>query len=506
MTAPAGNPLPGLSGRIRAIPATTWYEEILAPQFDGDRGRLLPWHVAIEKALLLEYVALGVLDRTEAEAVARRLHQAHADALVADREENMSDLAFALERFVLSGLAVPVPAWHVDRSRNDIQACAQLMDGRVRLIDAAEAVLTLAAVAIDAAEGGTDTVMPGYTHLQAAQVVTPGFYLSAIAGECLQAAELLASTYRVIDRCPLGAGAMAGQELPVDRGRMALTLGFARAEPHALTSVASRGWAVAVAGDLAVLGVALSRFATDLMAWGSSEYGFIDLPDDLCGISSAMPQKKNFPILERIRGRTARLVAGVTEVAGPQRSTPYANMVEVSKEALAPLAGLFDDTMSVLRLMVAVMENLRFRPERMRAACQREHLGGFTLANLMTLRCSVPWRSAQLVAGRYISAQIEAGHPPDRLDPACLARLAAESGHRIEAGPLLAEAFDVDRALTAKQSSGSTNPESVRELLLVQREELHRLKGLWRAHRLNGSTALTANDRALGLEPAEVPT
>src|SRR5262249_40879932 len=142
-----------------------------------------------------------------------------------------------------------------------------------------------------------DTPMPGYTHLQAAQVISPGFYLSALGAETLRILHRLTLTYAEVDRCPLGAGAMAGQELAWSRDRMAELLGFAGPTPHALVAVASRGWALSVAGDLSGYGVTLGRFATDLMAWGSSGYGFIDLPDELSGISSAMPQKKNFPFL-----------------------------------------------------------------------------------------------------------------------------------------------------------------------------------------------------------------
>ncbi|MEK8104314.1 lyase family protein [Micromonospora sp. M12] len=173
--------------------------------------------------------------------------------------------------------------------------------------------------------------MPGYTHFQAAQVSTPGFYLAAVSEEVLHTLRRLLSTYDGIDACPLGSGAMTGQELAWDRDRLARSLGFRRVQPIALTSVASRRWVLEVTGDLGVLGVTLSRFGTDLLTWGSGEYGFIDLPDELSGISSAMPQKKNFPVLERIRGRTAHLTAYHLDAVLGQRNTPYTNLVEVSR-------------------------------------------------------------------------------------------------------------------------------------------------------------------------------
>src|SRR5262245_60753891 len=133
----------------------------------------------------------------------------------------MSDFAFALERHVEECLPAPVPAWHVDRSRNDLQSCAQLMFGRDQLGLIAEDLLALGRVAHALATETADLPMPGFTHLQAAQVISPGFYLAAVVEQVLHTAARLLSTYDSVDLCPLGAGAMSGQELDWDRNRMA---------------------------------------------------------------------------------------------------------------------------------------------------------------------------------------------------------------------------------------------------------------------------------------------
>ncbi|HET8643066.1 MAG TPA: lyase family protein [Pseudonocardiaceae bacterium] len=453
-------------------------------------AHLLGHYVAIEKALLAEYRRLGLIEAGQVRAIAGRLDLIDRAALRADPRHNVSDIAFAIERFVTDGLAEPVPAWHVDRSRNDLQACAQQMYVRGEVLDVAEAMLRFGGTAAALAARTADLPMPGYTHLQAAQVITPGFYLAALCGEVLRTLRRLRLSYGEVDACPLGAGAMAGQELAWDRERLAALLGFGRSQPHALTAVASRGYALSVAADLAGFGVTMSRFCTDLMAWGSSEYGFIDLPDSLSGISSAMPQKKNFPILERIRGRTAHLTTFHLDLATGQRSTPYANMVEVSKEAGAHLRTLFETVRSVLTLFTAVLEHLRFDAAAMRAACERDYLGGFTLANLLTLRVGLPWRSAQVTAGRYVVLASGQGLPPDKPDGRLLARLVdeqhAEQHDELDprrAEGLLSEAFGVDNALAAKRSAGSTNPAAVAELLAAVDAELTEQGQWWRERR-----------------------
>lgn len=485
-----------LSGRVTAAPATLLHEEILRPQFEYEVANLLPWYLAIEKVLLVEYVRLGLVTAADAWTVARVLDEVTAGSLTARPDVNMSDFAFALERHVEERLPAPVPAWHVDRSRNDLQSCAQLMFGRDQLCLVAADLLALAGTAHELAGETAELPMPGYTHLQAAQVITPGFYLAAVVEQALHTLDRLGTTYDGVDLCPLGAGAMSGQELDWDRDRMAALLGFRAPRPHALVAVASREWVLEITAELSVLGVGLSRFVTDLMAWGSSQYGFLELPDSHAGISAAMPQKKNFPLLERIRGRSAHLSTFHLDAVLGQRGTPFANMVEVSKEASAHLLTALTTARSTLRLFTEVLAHVRFRPDRMRAACAAEHLGGFTLANRLTLREGVPWRQAQVIAGRYVVAM--QGKPPALVEPAVLAEVARAAGFSL-AGPaeVLAGAFDVDAGLWEKRSPGSTNPDSVRELLATQAIQLSDAAGAWTSRRERVTGALAGLDDLL---------
>ncbi|MFF2378428.1 lyase family protein [Streptomyces xiamenensis] len=469
------------TGRITGTPGDLLHEEVLAPQFRYEVEHLLTSYVAIEKVLAVEYVRMGLLSQVQAARIARVLDRAAAEFPDASPDANMSDIAFALERLVHDSPQARSANWHVDRSRNDFQACAQLMFTREQVRGTAELLLRLGASSVALAGANIDVLMPGYTHFQAAQVISPGYYLASVSEQILHTLKRLLSTYDGMDACPLGAGGMAGQELPWDRERMGRLLGFATVQPHALTAVASRRGVLEVTAEFSLLGVAVSRFATDLLTWGSGEYGFIDLPDSLSGISSAMPQKKNFPVLERIRGKSAHLSACHTDAVLGQRNTPYTNLVEVSKEAGAHFAEACRGAGVMLRLLTAVTDNIRFDSERMRAVCEREYLNGFTLANLLTLQCGVPWREAQIIAGRYIVAADQAGRAPADTDPALLLRVAAEHGHVLaNAAPLLRQAFDIEGSLRAKHSDGSTHPASVAALLERQEAEFAVLRTAWR--------------------------
>ncbi|MGW0810975.1 lyase family protein [Nonomuraea sp. NPDC002799] len=510
-----------LTGRIGGAPATLLHEEVLEPQFSHDVRHLLPHYLHIEKVLLAEYRRMGILTADETRVIARVLDGIEPGELTADPHENMSDLSFGVERLV--SRANPAPAWHVDRSRNDAQACAQLMFGRERMVRIAEELLACAAAAHELAVAHTDAPMPGYTHLQAAQVITPGFYLTALVEHLLHGARRLLATYDHADRSPLGSGAMAGQELPWDRDAMAELLGFAGPVTHALAGVASRAWLTELAGECATFATGLNRFVTDLMTWAGGRHGLVELPDELAGISSAMPQKKNYPIFERIRGKTAHLLSWYVDVCAAQRGTPYSNTVEAAKEGGAQLLTATQSLESALRLLALALRHMIFPAERGLAGCTGEFLGGFSLANRLTLEEGVPWRTAQVIAGLYIAGsgppeqsrngatdagppeqgRNGAGHPEQISNGATgaglLAGIAREHGHPLrDPGALLADLHAPEAELRRKRSAGSASPESVRRMLAGQELELESLDKEWAARRHVARTAPAHVNELLG--------
>ncbi|MCG8927682.1 argininosuccinate lyase [Lentzea sp. CC55] len=487
-----------LTGRISAGPDDLLRTEVLEPQLRFELATLLPQYVRLEKVLLVEYARMGLLTGAQVGDIDIALDAATPEAVGRVAGAAMSDLAFGLERFVTTRLPGVPPAWHVDRSRNDLQASAQLLHGRARLLDTADLLVELGRAASRLAARTAHLVMPAYTHSQAAQLVSPAFYFSALTEQLLHTLSRLEPVYRTANTCPMGAGAMAGQELAWDRDRMARLLGCDSAQRHALRAVSQRDWALEACAEFSMLGVALSRFVTDLMTWGGTGYGFIDLPDDWSGISSAMPQKKNFPVLERIRGRTAHLHAAYHGIATAQRATSYSNSVEVSKEASAQVPAAFDHLASIARLLTGVLDRLSFAEDRLAAACAAEYFGGFTLANQLTLRADVPWRTAQVVAGRYVVAAVGAGRAPTDPDPALLEDALADHGYRTpHSAAILRESMDVTTALAAKRTAGSTGPGPVRDLLAAQDAELDRLAADWAARRACVADADTALAAAL---------
>lgn len=459
------------TGRIRRPPARLLDDAVLTQRFDWEMRTLLRHYRWIELTQTAEYARMGLLGHDAAERIRRVVLDLTPEQVGAERAAAMSDPLFALERSVQARVPEDAHAWHVDRSRNDVQACAQLMLGRERLLETVAAVGGLARATLRTAAGHTESVMPGYTQHQSAQTMTFGFYLAALAEAATDATESLLALFDTVNLCPLGAGAMAGLELPWDRERIAVALGFDRPQPHALTSVASRAWVLRTAGELSVLGTTLSRFLTDLIWWSGSSCRFVDLPDELAGISSAMPHKRNFPILERARGMTGHLVGLSYDIMIGQRNTGYTNLVEVSKESTRFLEDLFSTCGTMLALFERVVANARFHPERAGRVARGELTAASTVANHLTLEHGVPARSAQVVVGSWISAAMERLDPDATLTPDLLS-----APDLVAAGERLGFTFaveedevrgllDAEASVWRKRTGGSTGPEQVRLLL-----------------------------------------
>lgn len=487
-----------LTGRIKNSPNSLLHELILQPQFTYEMENLLPWYIWIEKVTLLEYQRMGLMDQGAIEEIARILSGINRNSLTANPEVNMSDIAFAIEKWVMNHTTKLPPTWHIDRSRNDFQATAQVMFGREVLFELAEGTSELLQTIHKKAEKYLDVPMPGYTHYQPAQVITPGFYLLGMAENTLNFLYRLLVEFDGVNKCPLGTGAMAGQELDWDRDQMAKQLGFVEPIRHALVSVASRDWVLRIGGELSHYATVLSRFITDLIFWGSSDCGYIDLPDRLSGISSSMPQKKNFPILERLRGKTAHISSFYVDFLMGQRSTAYTNLVETSKEAGMYFVTQVKNMKSILQILNLVMENLSFHELKMREACEREFLGGFSLANALTLQYGIPYRTSQVISGRYIMEQIHKGSVPSNVSEETLVQIGAQFEYDLTgAKSLLKKAFDIEQNILSKSSMGGAHPVRSQELLHAQQMDLYQINLKWEERRKGIQSALQMVEQRL---------
>jgi len=289
---------------------------------------------------------------------------------------------------------------HTGRSRNDQVAT----DIRLWLRDEIDVIIgllgelrrALATVALQHA----DTILPGFTHLQVAQPVTFGHHLLAYAEMFGRDAERLADCRKRVNRLPLGAAALAGTSYPIDRERVARSLGFDGVCRNSLDAVSDRDFAIEFCAASALIMTHISRFSEELVIWMSPRVGFIDLADRFCTGSSIMPQKKNPDVPELARGKTGRvnghLVALLTLMKG--QPLAYNKDNQEDKEGLFDTADTVRDTLTIFVDMAA---GIKVKPDAMRAAALQGFATATDLADYLVKR-GLPFRDAHEVVAHAV--------------------------------------------------------------------------------------------------------
>ena len=290
---------------------------------------------------------------------------------------------------------------HTGRSRNDQVST----DIRLYLRDAIDAIgaeLTrLQRGVVEKASQHTDTVMPGFTHLQTAQPVAFGHHLLAWN-------EMLERDYgRLIDcrerlnQSPLGAAALAGTTYPIDRTQTAAELGFDRPTENSLDSVSDRDFAVEFCAFAALTMTHLSRMSEELVLWTSAQFNFIELPDRFCTGSSIMPQKKNPDVPELVRGKVGRVNGHLVSLLTLMKSQPLAYNKD-NQEDKEPLFDAIDTVLDSLRAFADMVPAIEARPGPMREAARRGFSTATDLADYL-VRKGLPFRDAHEVVGKAVA-------------------------------------------------------------------------------------------------------
>src|SRR5690606_9407753 len=250
-----------------------------------------------------------------------------------------------------------------------------------------------------------DTILPGFTHLQVAQPVTFGHHLLAYAEMFARDAERLGDCRKRVNRLPLGAAALAGTSYPIDRERVARTLGFDEVCRNSLDAVSDRDFAIEFCAAGSLIMTHISRLSEELIIWMSPRVGFIDLADRLCTGSSIMPQKKNPHVPELARGKTGRVNGNLIGLLTLMKGQPLA----YNKDNQEDKEGLFDTADTVrdtLRIFVDMVGGIKVQPEAMRAAALQGFATATDLADYLVKR-GVPFRDAHEVVAHAVRDCVE---------------------------------------------------------------------------------------------------
>jgi argininosuccinate lyase len=295
------------------------------------------------------------------------------------------------------------------RSRNDLNATLLKLRLRKPYSLLLRSMLRLQAVLIGRARRYSELCMPAYTHGQPAEPITYGHYLNGVAQALNRDLEALEHVGQDMDVCPLGSGAVAGSSLPIQPSRTAELLGFGGVTLNSVDAVASRDVALRLLSALAICGCTLSRIATDLLQWSTSEFGFLSFPDELVGSSSAMPQKRNPFILEHVQGRSASPLGFFVSSVGATRNVPFTNSISVGTESIRYLWSAIGDVIDSADLLRLVIGGARPNGERMIERAEAGLTAATAVANILVSTRGRDFRSAHRLVGEMITEGLAKG-------------------------------------------------------------------------------------------------
>ena len=359
---------------------------------------------------------------------------------------------------------------HTGRSRNDQVAT----DVRLWLRDEIDGIGTLLVelqrALVEMADKNAEVILPGFTHLQVAQPVSFGHHLLAYVEMFARDAERFADVRRRTNRLPLGSAALAGTSYPLDRERVAKTLGMVDDDgkpsvcQNSLDAVSDRDFAIEFTAAASLAMIHVSRFSEELVLWMSQNFGFIDLADRFCTGSSIMPQKKNPDVPELARGKTGRVVGHLMGLLTLMKGQPLAYNKD-NQEDKEPLFDTVDTLRDTLRIFCELVGGIVVKPEAMERAARRGYATATDLADYLVKR-GLPFRDAHEAVAHAVKVAIEQGVDLSELT------LATLQGFNASIAADVFEVLTLRGSLDARKLLGGTAPAQVRAQVARHRTRL----------------------------------
>ncbi len=348
----------------------------------------------------------GIIAKEDAALIQKTLKEIRADIEAGTVEFDVyaEDIHMNVETLLIERIGDVGKRLHTGRSRNDQVALDLRLYLRRQCDEMEQQLHSLMSTLLDLAEEHTETIMPGYTHLQKAQPVTFAHHVMAYFEMLTRDRERLRECRKRINVMPLGSGALAGTTYPLDREYVAEQLGFDRVTNNSLDGVSDRDFAIELCGVLSLLMMHLSRFSEELILWSTHEFAFVEMDDAYSTGSSIMPQKKNPDVAELIRGKTGRVYGDLNALLVTMKGLPlaYNKDMQEDKEAVFDAVDTAKLCMPVFEKMIKTM---RVKKDVMLGGAK----GGFANATDVAdylVKKGVPFRDSHSIVGQMVAKAI----------------------------------------------------------------------------------------------------
>jgi len=458
----AGNKMWG--GRFAEGPSAIMREINASIPFDKALWRQ---DIRASKAHVAMLGAMGIVAGEDAVTIERGL-----DAVAAEYEAHgvpedwdLEDIHMTSESRLAALIGPVAGRLHTARSRNDQVATDFRLWVRDAIDEALGGLEALQKALVARAGEHADSIMPGFTHLQTAQPVTLGHHLMAYYEMIARDRSRFVDARVRLNKCPLGAAALAGTGFPIDREMTAQALGFDGPTANSLDSVSDRDFALDYLMAASQCALHLSRLAEEFIIWASQPFGFASLPDALSTGSSIMPQKKNPDAAELVRGHSGRITGCLVSLMMTMKGLPlaYSKDMQDDKPPVFEAAGLLALSIAAMTGMVA---ETTFRTERMRAAAELGFATATDLADWLVRQADIPFREAHHITGAAVKLAEQRSVALDQLPLDELKAIDSRIDERVFS------ALSVEASVAARKSHGGTAPDEVRKRVAEARQDL----------------------------------
>jgi len=382
--------------------------EAFSASIDVDR-RLHVYDIQGSVAHCRTLARAGVISAEEAEAIIEGLGAVEREIAHGQFEydDSLEDIHMHIEARLVQQIGKTAQKLHTARSRNDQVALDVRMYLRAESLGIIERLAVLRRILVDLAGGHTDTLLPGYTHLQRAQPVLLAHHLMAYYEMFSRDAERFRDGLKRINVLPLGSAALAGTTFPIDRQYTAELLDFPQVSANSIDSVADRDFVIEFLSAASVCMVHLSRMSEEFVLWSSAEFNFIELPDAFATGSSIMPQKKNPDVPELVRGKTGRVFGDLMSMLTIMKSLPLSYNRDMQEDK-PPLFDGVDTLKSCIEVYIRMLPHLKINRDAMERATASGFLNATDMADYLAEK-GVPFREAHNCVGQAVSYALGRG-------------------------------------------------------------------------------------------------
>ena len=463
MTAQFSNKGEAWSARF-SEPVSDLVKRYTASVFFDNRLAMVDIEASLAHAEML--AAQGIISAADHADIVRGMTQIRGEIAAGSFEWllDLEDVHLNIEKRLTELVGDAGKRLHTGRSRNDQVATDIRLYVRAAIDDIVLLLQALRGALLDLAEQHAGTIMPGFTHMQVAQPITFGHHMLAYVEMFGRDCERMLDARRRVNRLPLGAAALAGTTFPIDRLRVAKTLGFDDVCHNSLDAVSDRDFAIEFCAAGALVMMHVSRMSEELVIWMSPRVGFIDIADRFCTGSSIMPQKKNPDVPELARGKTGRVYGDLMGLLTLMKGQPLAYNKD-NQEDKEPLFDTVDTVVDTLRIFADMAGGITVKPQAMRAAALQGYATATDLADYLVKK-GLPFRDAHEAVARAVRACDDAQCD---LSEMSLERLRSFS-------PLVADdvfaVLTLEGSVAARDHVGGTAPRQVREAIARVRAQL----------------------------------